>query len=393
MEVTLKQFSGILRKFILLKMSSMIKKIKNAPGWLGLSEDRTEFIYLPDRAEIVEYIFQLNIAGLGGYTIAKLLNEKEVPAFGTSKKWDQSTIYNMLSSRATIGEYQKKRVFEGKEVPVGEPIPNYYPAVIDRKIFEAAQTARRDNLSMRRGRKGKQITNLFAEIPRCSYCGSKVKLHNAPVKSLVCKRVWDGDSCFRFKWSYGDFEHAFLAFLQVNDVTGKFKNNLNQLWTEESRDEDRDSYQARLAIAQHIRSTVVQMTIAFGGPKPHPDEMHGPIRRDSKNRYFTVVFSDGTSHTGYPIAPVKAKSVWKFSSEGLCKQLGLSPRQGKLTALLAEGETLTSIAEELGMTLSTARWHLREIYRRTNSHSQAELISLARKACHPELAKREASSS
>ena len=40
----------------------------------------------------------------------------------------------MLSSRATIGEYQKKRVFEGKEVPVGEPIPNYYPAVIDRKI-------------------------------------------------------------------------------------------------------------------------------------------------------------------------------------------------------------------------------------------------------------------
>ena len=153
MEVTLKQFSGILRKFILLKMSSMIKKIKNAPGWLGLSEDRTEFIYLPDRAEIVEYIFQLSIAGLGGYTIAKLLNKKEVPAFGTSKKWDQSTIYNMLSSRATIGEYQKKRVFEGKEVPVGEPIPNYYPAVIDKQIFEAAQTARRDNLSMRRGRR------------------------------------------------------------------------------------------------------------------------------------------------------------------------------------------------------------------------------------------------
>ena len=53
----------ILRKFILLKMSSMIKKIKNAPGWLGLSEDRTEFIYLPDRAEIVEYIFQLSIGG------------------------------------------------------------------------------------------------------------------------------------------------------------------------------------------------------------------------------------------------------------------------------------------------------------------------------------------
>ena len=155
---------GVLRKFILLKMSSMIKKIKNAPGWSGLSEDRTEFIYLPDRAEIVQYIFQLSIAGLGGYTIAKLLNKKEIPAFGTSKKWDQSTIHNMLSSRATIGEYQKKRVFEGKEVPVGEPISNYYPAVIDRKIFEAAQATRRDNLSMRRGRKGKQITTFLRKF-------------------------------------------------------------------------------------------------------------------------------------------------------------------------------------------------------------------------------------
>lgn len=368
----------------------MTKKIRNAPGWLGLSEDRTEFIYLPDRAEIVQYIFQLSIAGLGGYTIAKLLNKKEVPAFGTSKKWDQSTIHNMLSSRATIGEYQRKKVLEGKEVSVGEPIPNYYPAVIDKDIFEAAQAARRENLSKRRGRKGRQITNLFAEIPKCFYCGSKVKLHNAPVKSLVCKRVWDGDICFRFRWSYGDFEHAFLTFLQANDVEGQFKYDLGQLRTDVGRDREEQIYQARLDIAQHIRSTVVKLTIAFGGPSPEPDEMHGYIRRDHPNRYFTVMLSDGTSHIGHPVTPAKTEFVWKFSSEGLCEQLGLSPRQAKLTARLAEGETLGSIAEELGMTLSTARWHLREIFRRTNSHSQAELISLARTACPPELAKREA---
>jgi DNA-binding CsgD family transcriptional regulator len=365
----------------------MTKKIRNAPGWLGLTDDRTEFVYLPDRAEIVQRIFQLSIGGLGGYTIAKLLNAEGVPAFGSSKRWDQSTIHNMLSSKATIGEYQRKQVLEGKEVSVGEAIPNYYPAVIDRKTFEAAQANRRANLSTRRGRKGRQITNLFAEIPRCSYCGSKVKLHNAPVKSLVCKKVWDGERCFRFRWSYRDFEQNFLTFLQEYDETGPFASSLEQLRAHLNRDDEVGIYQARLAIAQYIRSTVVKLTIAFGGATPQQDEMHGIIRRDRPDRYFTVQLLDGTSHIGHPVILAKSKSVWKFSSEGLCEQLGLSPRQGRLTALLAEGKTLTYIAEELGMTLSTARWHLRQIFRRTNSHSQGELINLARTAFPPELTK------
>jgi DNA-binding CsgD family transcriptional regulator len=356
----------------------MKKKIRNAPGWLGLTDDRKEFVYLPDRAQVVQRIFQLSIAGIGGYTIAKLLNTEAVPAFGSSKKWDQSTIHNMLTSKATIGEYQKKEILEGKEVSVGEPIPNYYPAVIDEKTFEAAQATRRENLSTRRGRKGRQLTNLFAEIPRCSYCGSSVSLHNAPVKSLVCKKVRDGKGCFRFRWSYKDFEQSFFDFLQKNDEAGQIASTLEQARSHLSGADEPMIYRARLAIAHHIRSTVVNLTIAFGGPAPSQDEMYGDIRRDCPNRYFTVELSDGTSHIGRPVIPVKTQSVSKFNSEELCEHLGLSPTQGRLTALLAEGETLASSAAQLGMTISTARWHLREIFRRTKSHSQDELINLVR---------------
>jgi Recombinase len=71
----------------------MPKKFTNCPSWLTLSEDRASFIFMPDRAEIVRKIFELSIAGLGGYTMAKQLNNKRVPAFGLSKKWDQSTIH------------------------------------------------------------------------------------------------------------------------------------------------------------------------------------------------------------------------------------------------------------------------------------------------------------
>src|ERR1700681_2249011 len=121
----------------------MTKKLSACPGWLRLSEDRTSFIFMPDRADIVRTMFELSIAGLGGYTIAKQLNAKKVPAFGPSPKWDQSTIHNMLRNRATIGEHQPKRIRNGKRVPEGDPIPGFYPAVIDEGLFQAAQIARR----------------------------------------------------------------------------------------------------------------------------------------------------------------------------------------------------------------------------------------------------------
>ncbi len=93
-------------------------RLTACPAWLDLSEDRTSFVFLPDRAEIVKQIFEMSIAGLGGYTIANQLNAKKVPAFGPSPKWDQSTIHNMLTNKATIGEHQPKRYENKKEIPV-----------------------------------------------------------------------------------------------------------------------------------------------------------------------------------------------------------------------------------------------------------------------------------
>ena len=224
----------------------MIKKIKNAPSWLGLTADRTAFVYLPDRAEIVRQIFELSIGGLGGYTIAKLLNSKNVPPFGTSKKWDQSTIHNMLSSRATIGEYQRKQTRDGKEYPIGDPVPGYYPAVIDQSTFEAAQQARRRNLLTGRGRKGQFITNLFAGLPTCFYCGSPVKFHsNGPAKSLICMAVLEGRGCYRFGWSYGDFENSFFEFLDKNETSAKFSHQLALLRVSTQKQSQSEIYNAR----------------------------------------------------------------------------------------------------------------------------------------------------
>lgn len=360
----------------------MAKKIKKAPGWLGLSKDRTSFVYIPERAEIVRQIFELSIAGLGGYTIAKLMNSKNVPAFGTSKRWDQSTIHNMLSSRAAIGEYQRKQTIDGKEYPIGDPVPGYYPPVIDESLFQAAQEARQRNLATGRGRKGRFITNLFAGLPTCSYCERPVKFHSSgAAKSLICESVLDRAGCFRFGWAYGDFENSFFEFVNQNEALPNFSEQLVKLRIGVQEQSQDDIYNTRAEITRIVRAGVLKLTIASAGMPPPSSRADGPIRRNHPKRCFTAIFADGSSRTGYPAVSPQVRLNRKFNSVELSKSLRLSPRQGTLTALLAEGEALTIAAEKLGMTLATARWHLREIFKRTDTHSQLELIRLAERTC------------
>src|ERR1700712_707268 len=138
----------------------MAKKLMGCPAWLTLSEDRTSFVFMPERAEIVRRIFELSIAGFGAYTIAKQLNLKKTAVFGPSPSWDQSTIHNMLRNPATYGEY-KPTPNSNEENTARPPISNYYPAAIDKSMFVAAQEARQRNLAFGRGPKGPLITNVF----------------------------------------------------------------------------------------------------------------------------------------------------------------------------------------------------------------------------------------
>ncbi len=182
-----------------------MKRISACPGWLDLSGDRRSFVFVPEKAQVVREIFELSIGGLGSYAIADRLNRKGVPPFGPSPTWDHTTIDGMLRSRATLGEYQPKSWAGGtkKGVPVGAPIANYYPAVIDETTFQAAQVARQRHLATGRGRKGNNIANLFTGLTTCAYCEGPVKFHsNGDSKSLICapsaragRSVWNTTTC------------------------------------------------------------------------------------------------------------------------------------------------------------------------------------------------------
>jgi len=65
------------------------------------------------------------------------------------------------------------------------------------------------------------------------------------------------------------------------------------------------------------------------------------------------------------------------ADEVLQASLGLTPGAAKLVAALADNHDLKSFAEREGVTIHTARYHLRTALARTGARTQADLVRLA----------------
>jgi DNA-binding CsgD family transcriptional regulator len=60
----------------------------------------------------------------------------------------------------------------------------------------------------------------------------------------------------------------------------------------------------------------------------------------------------------------------------LAKLYGLTPAETRLALLLAGGKRLEEAAEELGISTTTARWTLKNLFRKTETDRQADLVRL-----------------
>lgn len=200
------------------------KQTRNCARWLELEPDRKSFRLVEDKVEVVKRIFSMSYEGIGIKTITRLLNEDGIPTFGKGNGWCQSSVRKILSNRAVIGEFQphtynsKTRGYD----PVGSPIPNYFPKILDDAVYYGVQ-ARIANGSHRAGRTGK-IENLFGGITKCGYCGarmdvvSKGKFPNE-VRYLVCDNARRGiGTCNHVGLKCNELEEAFMEFCREMGV-------------------------------------------------------------------------------------------------------------------------------------------------------------------------------
>ncbi|GEM_PF-1162194 len=126
-------------------------------------------------------------------------------------------------------------------------------------------------------------------------------------------------------------------------------------------------------------SEVLATTLSPETGKPGESEFALSITREQSDAPLTVMLAPiGTGIAGKgavlfvsdPIEPVE------LSIETICRLYTLTPAEGRLALGLTNGHKLDDLAEEWGVSMHTVRSQLRQIFRKTDTSRQSELVKL-----------------
>lgn len=208
---------------------------QRCPAWIRPTEGPTGFELIPDRAEVVRRIFQMAKDGAGNATIVKRLNQDKVPPFPSYAKtktprktegWYGSYIQKIFENRATYGVFQPCIKREGKTIPAGDPVENYYPAVVTKEDWLLLDSMRKQRRTRGGIKKGENLSNLFSGLLKCGYCGGtmvmggctkKTKGEKKKHKYVACSTARRGLGCVYKQWEYTDLEERLLSFCRSVD--------------------------------------------------------------------------------------------------------------------------------------------------------------------------------
>jgi DNA invertase Pin-like site-specific DNA recombinase len=189
------------------------------PAWLTWNEDTQRHEAIPDRAAVVQRIFEMAEEGLGQHAIAQRLNAEGVPTFGgqgnqrKADAWHRSYIRKLLTNSAVVGTFtphQRRKDGSRSRVPL-DPVENYFPAVVERDLFEYA--ASRAWAIAPRGRNAAvEPKSIFAGLLRCAHCGGTVTRMSKGDDNvyLICSRANRRLGCKYQAVRYEDAEHALV---------------------------------------------------------------------------------------------------------------------------------------------------------------------------------------
>lgn len=200
---------------------------RRCPGWLRPAwhkgADPTHFEPIPEMVDCVRRIFEMAAGGMGRLAIMKVLNGEGREA-ARGGRWSLTAIQHLIWNDAVLGTYTPCSGKGADRRPRGEPIPGYYPQVVDHDVVARARAAvvqRRTGASS--GRKGKTYSNIFSGMIYC-VCGAKMRIRDRGPKGgrrLACTSVVEGGGCHhRRSFGYAVFERAFLKHVTEIDVSG-----------------------------------------------------------------------------------------------------------------------------------------------------------------------------
>ena len=125
--------------------------------------DKSGWELIPEKAESVRKVFELAAKGNGGVKITRIATQEGWASpwrvsKNTGRGWEHTGVSRLLRDRRVLGEWQPYRVINGNPSPDGDPVPEYFPRVIDDEQWLQVQAA----LSSRTG--PKRIRGIHADI-------------------------------------------------------------------------------------------------------------------------------------------------------------------------------------------------------------------------------------
>lgn len=215
---------------------------RTCPAWLKANSEKTGFDVIEERVDIVRRIFRSAAEGQGSGIITRSLNNEGAKPFGRSKGWIESYVTKILKNRAVLGEFQPHVRIDGKRVPDGPIIENYFPKIIDEELFLRVQAGRRERAKNGAGRRGPKQRNLFTNVVKCGYCASSMRFinkGNGPKggQYLKCSASVTGMDCNPNSWRYHDFEKSVFSFVREFDLRSVIEDNQKRSETVAIREE------------------------------------------------------------------------------------------------------------------------------------------------------------
>ena len=190
------------------------------PGWLRFNDARDKLEFIPERAELVQSIFEKTIEGKGHHKIADEFNKEGIPPWGSSDHWQRTYIAKILKNPAVLGIFTPHTLeYEGNKRArkALAPVDDYFPRVVSDDDWKHVRALEAGNRAPSRGRHAKApISNILAGLAVCSLCGRTVTRVNKGKKSvphLVCVAAKRGLGCSYQTVKYECVEDAVLSRL------------------------------------------------------------------------------------------------------------------------------------------------------------------------------------
>ena len=91
--------------------------IVGTPAYGYRKDEDGNLIIEETEAEVVRWIFESYLNGMGAYVIAKMLNDHQIPTIRESEKWQDSVVKNILINPVYEGDALHQRTYTEKQFP------------------------------------------------------------------------------------------------------------------------------------------------------------------------------------------------------------------------------------------------------------------------------------